>query len=88
MKKEFLPEFPEASVFRTHHVLFSNSMWRASKDISLTVQGFGLGTKRAVESATEEVKEHDCERQNSDEEANEWFHECIDGWGDEFIEPR
>ena len=37
------------------------------------------------ESATEEVKEHECERQNNDEEAIEWVHECMDGWGDEFI---
>ena len=39
----------------------------------------------SVESATEEVKEHESERQNSEEEAIEWFHECMDGWSDEFI---
>ena len=53
----------------------------------------------SIESATEEVKEHECERErereretererereNSDEEAIEWLHECMDGWGDELI---
>ena len=31
------------------------------------------------------MKEHECESENSDEEAIEWFHECMDGWGDGFI---
>ena len=39
----------------------------------------------SVESATEEVKEHKCERQNSDEEAIEWVHECMVSWGDKLI---
>ena len=39
----------------------------------------------SVDSATEEVKEHECERQNSDEEAIEWVHEYMDGWGNELI---
>ena len=34
---------------------------------------------------TEEVKEHKCESHNSDEEAFDWVHECLNGWGDEFI---
>ena len=39
----------------------------------------------SVESATEDVKEHECERLNSDEEAIECVHESLEGWGDEFI---
>ena len=39
----------------------------------------------SVGLATEEMKEHKSERQNSDEEAIDWVQECMDGCGDEFI---
>ena len=37
----------------------------------------------SVESATDEENDHECEIDNSNEDAFDWIHECMRVWGDE-----